>query len=137
MCIHQKQVLKFKFLMNPLDAKVSLRNFSLLHRIQTDSGAHPAFHHWLPAGGLFSGVKRLGCEANHLPPSSAEVKNAWRYTSTPQYVMVWCLVKHRDNFTLSHHAFHVSYWGIYEGVSKSFRTGRPGARTANSTALYH
>jgi hypothetical protein len=30
-----------------------------------------------------------------------EVKNAWRYTSTPPYVFrAWCLVKHRDNFTL-------------------------------------
>jgi hypothetical protein len=30
-----------------------------------------------------------------------EVKNAWRYTSTPQYVfMAWCLVEYRDNFTL-------------------------------------
>jgi hypothetical protein len=29
-------------------------------------------------------------------------KNAWSYTSTPQYAfMAWCLVKHRDNFTLS------------------------------------
>jgi hypothetical protein len=28
-------------------------------------------------------------------------KNAWSYTSTPQYVfMAWCLVKHKDNFTL-------------------------------------
>jgi hypothetical protein len=41
-----------------------------------------------------------GSEADHSPPSSAEVKNEWNYTSTPQYVfMVWCLVKHRDNFT--------------------------------------
>jgi hypothetical protein len=39
-------------------------------------------------------------EAYHSPPSSAEVKNAWSYTSTPQYViMVWCLFKHRGNFT--------------------------------------
>jgi hypothetical protein len=44
----------------------------------------------------FSGVKRPGREANHSPPSSAEFKNAWSYTSTPQYVfMVWCLVNHR------------------------------------------
>ena len=27
-------------------------------------------------------VKLLGLEANHLPPSSAEVKNEQRYTST-------------------------------------------------------
>jgi hypothetical protein len=40
----------------------------------------------------------------HLP-SSAEVENAWSYTSTPAYVMAWCLVKHRDNltFTLTPH----------------------------------
>jgi len=30
----------------------------------------------------------------------ARSKNEWSYTSTPQYaVTVWCLVKHRDNFT--------------------------------------
>jgi hypothetical protein len=29
------------------------------------------------------GVKRLGHEADHSYPSSAEVKNAWSYTSTP------------------------------------------------------
>jgi hypothetical protein len=34
--------------------------------------------------------------------SSAEVKNAWSYTTTPQYVfMACCLVKHRDNFTFT------------------------------------
>jgi hypothetical protein len=29
------------------------------------------------------GIKRPGCEADHSSPSSAEVKNAWSYTSTP------------------------------------------------------
>jgi hypothetical protein len=54
---------------------------------------------WIP--GAFSlGIKWLGREPDHSPPSNAEVKNAWSYTSTPQYVfMAWCLVKHRDNFT--------------------------------------
>jgi hypothetical protein len=28
-------------------------------------------------------VKRPECEAYHSPPSTAEVKNAWRYNSTP------------------------------------------------------
>jgi len=32
---------------------------------------------------LSLGVKRPGREADHLFPSSAEVKNTWRYTSTP------------------------------------------------------
>jgi hypothetical protein len=32
---------------------------------------------WVP------GVKRPGRVADHSPPSSAEVKNTWSYTSTP------------------------------------------------------
>jgi hypothetical protein len=53
-------------------------------------------------GSLSLGLKRPGREADHSPPSSPEVKNAWRYTSIPEYVfMARCLVKHRDNFTLS------------------------------------
>jgi hypothetical protein len=46
------------------------------------------------------GVKLPAREADHSPPSSAEFKNVWSYTSTPPYFfMAWCLVKHRDNFT--------------------------------------
>jgi hypothetical protein len=62
---------------------------------------HPASY---PMGtwALSLGVKRPGREADHSPPSSAEVKNAWSYTSIPQYVfMAWCLVKHRDVFTFT------------------------------------
>jgi len=33
-------------------------------------------------GALSLGVKRLGCEADQSLLSSAEVKNAWSYTST-------------------------------------------------------
>jgi hypothetical protein len=56
---------------------------------------------WVP-GTLTPAVKRPGREADHLPPSSAEVKNAWSSTSTPQYVfMAWCLVKHWDKFTFT------------------------------------
>jgi hypothetical protein len=57
--------------------------------------------HWVPRA-LSLGVKRPVCEADHSPPTSAEVKNARSYTSTPQYVfMAWCLVKHMDNFTFT------------------------------------
>jgi hypothetical protein len=57
---------------------------------------------WVP-GALSLGVKWLGCEADHSPPSSAEVKTAWSYTYTPEYAfMVWCSVKkYRDNFTFT------------------------------------
>jgi hypothetical protein len=48
-------------------------NFSLHHRVQNGSGAHPASYPWVP--GAFSlGVKRQGREADYSPPSSAEVK---------------------------------------------------------------
>jgi len=54
-----------------------------------------------------SGIKRPESEADHLPPSSTEIKNAWSYISTRPYVfMAWCLVKHRGNFTL-YVLFHV------------------------------
>jgi hypothetical protein len=33
-------------------------------------------------------VKRPGREADHSPPTCAEVKNAWSYTSSPQYVFM-------------------------------------------------
>jgi hypothetical protein len=65
-------------------------------------------------GVLSLGVKRTGREADHSPPSSAEVNNAWRYTFTPQYVFIaWCLVKHRDNFTFTFTFMFISWtYGI-------------------------
>jgi hypothetical protein len=36
----------------------------------------------LVPGALSLGIKRPLREADHSPPSSAEVKNAWSYTST-------------------------------------------------------
>jgi hypothetical protein len=42
---------------------------------------------WVP-GALSLGLKRPGREADHSPPYSAEVKNAWSYTSTRQYVFM-------------------------------------------------
>jgi hypothetical protein len=50
-----------------------VRNVSLRHRVQTGSWAHPASY---PMGTRvsFSGGKWPGREADHSPPSSAEVK---------------------------------------------------------------
>jgi hypothetical protein len=55
-----------------------------LHSVQTGSGAHPASIQWVP-GVLSPGVKR---EAAHSPPTTAEVKNTWIYTSTPPYAFM-------------------------------------------------
>jgi hypothetical protein len=46
------------------------------------------------AGALSLGVKRKEREVDHSPLYSAEVKNAWSYTLTPQYAfMALCSVK--------------------------------------------
>jgi hypothetical protein len=61
--------------------------FSLLHIVQTGSGAHTASFQWVP-GDLSPGVKRLGGETDHSPPASAEVKKIWMYTSIPPYAFM-------------------------------------------------
>jgi hypothetical protein len=71
-------------------------NLSLHNRVQTVLGPTPPHIQWKP-GALSLGIKQPVREADHLPPSSAKVKNAWSYNSTPKYVfMAWCLVNHRD-----------------------------------------
>jgi len=54
--------------------------FSSCHRVQTGSGAHSASYP-MGTGDSYSGAKRPGCEADHSPPSSNEVKNLRSYTS--------------------------------------------------------
>jgi hypothetical protein len=50
-------------------------DFSTSPCVQTGSGAHPASYP-VGTGGPFPGGKaRPGCDADHSPPSSAEVKN--------------------------------------------------------------
>jgi hypothetical protein len=76
---------------------VGAGNFSLHHRVENGSGAHPE---WVP-GALSLRVKRPGREADHSPPSSAEVKECVElYFHTP-ITPSWCgaQLKHRDNFT--------------------------------------
>jgi hypothetical protein len=48
-------------------------NFSPNYRVQNGSGAHPASYS-MDTKGSSLGVKRPGREADHSPPSSAEVK---------------------------------------------------------------
>jgi hypothetical protein len=52
---------------------VGAENLSLHRRVQNGSGAHPASYQWVP-GVLSLGIKRPRREADHSPPSSAEVK---------------------------------------------------------------
>jgi hypothetical protein len=57
-------------------------NFSLPHRVQTGSAAHPTSY---PMGtrGSFPGGKAAGGEADHSPPSSVEVKKCGAITPLP------------------------------------------------------
>jgi len=93
------------------------RPTKLIHiwvRFLAGARKYPRQHHVQPAlrptqppvkwvlGALSLVVKRPRCEADHSPPSSVEVKNAWSYTLTPIYAfMAWCIVKHRNNFTFT------------------------------------
>jgi hypothetical protein len=64
------------------------RNISLHYCAQIGCGARPM---------CTSRVKRLKQEADHSPPSSAEVKNAWSYISSLLYIFVErYLISHRD-----------------------------------------
>jgi hypothetical protein len=58
------------------------RYSSLLHSVQTVSGAHPASYS-IGTGGLSPGVKRPGREADNSPPSSAESRMVELYLPSP------------------------------------------------------
>jgi hypothetical protein len=59
----------------------------LLHIVQTGSGVHPTSYK-MGTEGSFPGVKRQGREADDSPPTSAEVKKMWIYTSIPLHVIM-------------------------------------------------
>jgi hypothetical protein len=45
---------------------------------------------------FYPGVKQPGHEDDHSPPSTAQVKKMWSYSSTPPYVfMAFCLIMRR------------------------------------------
>jgi hypothetical protein len=50
-------------------------DFSSSPCVQTSSGAHPASYSMGTGGSLPGAKARPGCDADHSPPSSAEVKN--------------------------------------------------------------
>jgi hypothetical protein len=55
---------------------------------------------WVPGAPL--GVKRQEREADHSPPSSSQVENAWGYTYTPQYAfMGWRSVQNSSSSSSS------------------------------------
>jgi hypothetical protein len=64
---------------------------------------------WVP-GTLFLGLKQSRHEADHSPPPSAEIKNAWSYTSIPSVPSLHgSQLKHRNNFTLTFYLLDLPY----------------------------
>jgi len=62
--------------------RVGVRDFRLLHSIETGSGAHTGTYR-MGTGYISWGRSGLGREADYRLRTSAEVKNAIRYTYTP------------------------------------------------------
>jgi hypothetical protein len=90
-------------------------NFSLHHCVQKGSGAHTTSYPMVP-GVLSLGVKPLGREAVHSPPSSAGggSKNEWRLPPLPQYAfMAWCLVKAQGQLYLYVYLYFYLYMYIF------------------------
>jgi hypothetical protein len=58
----------------------------------------------ISASAVSLGIKRQGREADHSPPSIAEVKNG----THPHVFMAWCLMKHGDNFVFIGHYIGIS-----------------------------
>jgi hypothetical protein len=64
-----------------------VKNFLLSTSSRTALGSTQPPIHWVPVA-LSPGVKRAGCEADHSPLASAEVKKMWIYTSIPPYAFM-------------------------------------------------
>jgi hypothetical protein len=58
------------------------QEYSILHVVQTGSRAHPAIH-LMGTRVSFPVGKTAACEADYLPPTSAEVKRTWIFISIP------------------------------------------------------
>jgi hypothetical protein len=72
--------------LNLLDSRQGL-GFSLFTTAcRSDLGPTQPPFLWV-SGVLSTGLMQPGSEADHSPPSSSEIKNAWSYTFTPQYVI--------------------------------------------------
>jgi hypothetical protein len=76
------------------------QEFFLLHSVQTSHEAHPALYTVGTGASFPMWGNQLGHGSDHSPPSSAKVENGGAIPSLPPHIyMVWCLIKHRDNFT--------------------------------------
>jgi hypothetical protein len=67
------------------------RNFSVIESVCYGSGVYPA-NYSVSAWRSYSGDKQEGYKADHSLPSNEEIKNEWRYISTPECEFLACIV---------------------------------------------
>jgi hypothetical protein len=88
------------------------KHLSLLHSLQAGSEAHPAYY---PKGTVSLQVKRQGCDADHIPLPSADVKNGVVVPPLPSHVfMTLRTIKYRDKFTF----FTITFLGKRGAANK-------------------
>jgi hypothetical protein len=63
------------------------KNFLFSTSFRLDLGHTQVPVQWIP-GALSLRVKRQGLEADHLYPTSTEIKKIWIYISTPPYAIM-------------------------------------------------
>jgi hypothetical protein len=68
--------------------KLKLGVSMLLFAIYCHEKLHTGSRNNSIKGDSFPRLKRQAREADHSPPTSAEVKKTWTYTSTPPYVFM-------------------------------------------------
>jgi hypothetical protein len=124
-------------------------NFSLRHRVKTDCGSHPAFYP-MTTGVLSPVVKRPGREADHSPPSSAEVKEwvaLYLQSQIRLHVVVFSLNKKAQGklyLYLTYECFipYVSFKNSSVGIALGYRLDDRGSSVrfpagAENFSLHH
>jgi hypothetical protein len=66
---------------------IVVKNFHFFMSSRLALGSTQPLIQWI-MGVLSPGIKRPRREADHSPPTSAEVKKTWVYTSTPPYAFM-------------------------------------------------
>jgi hypothetical protein len=74
--------------------------------LRTETRMHHMYN--IPCTYRFVFNIKLEREADYSTPSSAEIKNAWSYTSTPKYTFIaWCSVKAQGQLYLLPSTFNI------------------------------
>ena len=89
----------------------------------------PASRHWVTRASTL-GVKRPGCEDDHVSPFHGKVKNEWGYTLNLLHAFMMCNIAH-----VLHYAFHTLHqeWVIGYYV----KSGNGLTFTSSSAAINH